>query len=422
MKVNVNSKSYKWEIIFLLWVAYFLNQADRQVFNTVLPHIQEFLGATDATMGLISTCFNLFFALTVPFAGYFADRLSRSKIIVFSVTLFSVATMFTGYASTVALMSMMRSVATGVGEAIFGPTYPAIIAEYHDSRTRARAMSIHQTAYYVGVIASGFLAGLVADKLGWQYSFLIFGAAGVVFAFVLLLRLRDKNTAQQKAEATQQSKPSFFEAMAAIFKVPTAVCMIFGFTSLIFVLTGYLTWMPKCLMETFDLSSASAGFNSMFWTHAAAFVGVLVAGSLSDKLAASKGGGKNRLILQAGGLLLAAPCIVLMGVSKEIWVVYAALAGFGFFRAFFDANTYSILYDVISERYHSSASAVLQMFGFGMGSLAPLILGLMSPKLGLSGGIATLGAIWVVAGIVLLVAKFFFFDKDAEKLRKQQLR
>lgn len=420
MRVNVNSKSYKWEIIFLLWVAYFLNQADRQVFNTVLPHIQEFLGATDATMGLISTCFNIFFACTVPFAGYFADRLSRSKIIVFSVALFSVATMFTGYASTVVLMILMRSIATGVGEAIFGPTYPAIIAEYHDGSTRARAMSIHQTAYYIGVIASGFLAGLIADKMGWQYSFLIFGAAGVLFTFVLLLRLRDKSPAQQKTETTQSAKPSFFEAMAAIFKVPTAVCMIFGFTSLIFVLTGYLTWMPKCLMETFNLSAASAGFNSMFWTHAAAFVGVLVAGSLSDKLAASKGGGKNRLILQAGGLLLAAPCIVLMGLSKEIWVVYAALAGFGFFRAFFDANTYSILYDVISERYHSSSSAVLQMFGFGMGSLAPLILGLMSPKLGLSGGIATLSVIWVVAGVVLLVAKFCFFDKDAAKLKEQQ--
>ena len=420
MRVNVNSKSYKWEIIFLLWVAYFLNQADRQVFNTVLPHIQEYLGATDATMGPISTCFNLFFACTVPFAGYFADRLSRSKIIIFSVALFSVATMFTGYASTVVLMILMRSIATGVGEAIFGPTYPAIIAEYHDGSTRARAMSIHQTAYYIGVIASGFLAGLIADKMGWQYSFLIFGAAGVLFTFVLILRLRDKSPAQQKTETTQSAKPSFFEAMAAIFKVPTAVCMIFGFTSLIFVLTGYLTWMPKCLMETFNLSAASAGFNSMFWTHAAAFVGVLVAGSLSDKLAASKGGGKNRLILQAGGLLLAAPCIVLMGLSKEIWVVYAALAGFGFFRAFFDANTYSILYDVISERYHSSSSAVLQMFGFGMGSLAPLILGLMSPKLGLSGGIATLSVIWVVAGVVLLVAKFCFFDKDAAKLKEQQ--
>ena len=420
MKINVNSRFYKWEIIILLWIAYFLNQGDRQVFNTVLPHIQSFLGVSDGTMGLISTCFNLFFAMTVPFAGYFADRFSRSKIIIFSIALFSTATMFTGFANTVIMMILLRSVATGMGEAIFGPTYPAIIAEYHDSTTRARAMSIHQTAYYVGVIASGFLAGLIADKLGWQYSFIIFGAAGVLFTFVLVWRLKDKNPVTKETPDKSAPKPSFFEAMAAIFKVPTAVCMIFGFTSLIFVLTGYLTWMPKYLMETFELSGASAGFNSMFWTHAAAFVGVLVAGSLSDKVAASKGGGKNRLILQSAGLLLAAPCIVLMGLSKNIAVVYTALAGFGFFRAFFDANTYSILYDVIPVKYHSSASAVLQMFGFGMGSLAPLILGFMSPKLGLSVGIASLAVIWVVAGIILLVAKFFFFDKDAARLNQNQ--
>lgn len=420
MKINVNSRFYKWEVIFLLWVAYFLNQGDRQVFNTVLPHIQAFLGVGDGTMGLISTCFNLFFAMTVPFAGYFADRFSRSKIIIFSIALFSTATMFTGFANTVIMMILLRSVATGMGEAIFGPTYPAIIAEYHDSTTRARAMSIHQTAYYVGVIVSGFLAGLIADKMGWQYSFIIFGAAGVLFTFVLVWRLKDKNPVKEVSKEAAAPKPSFFEAMAAIFKVPTAVCMIFGFTSLIFVLTGYLTWMPKFLMETFELSGASAGFNSMFWTHAAAFVGVLVAGSLSDKVAASKGGGKNRLILQSAGLLLAAPCIVLMGLSKNIAVVYMALAGFGFFRAFFDANTYSILYDVIPSKYHSSSSAVLQMFGFGMGSLAPLILGILSPKLGFSVGIASLAVIWVVAGIVLLVAKFFFFDKDAAKLKQNQ--
>ena len=107
MKINVNSRFYKWEVIFLLWVAYFLNQGDRQVFNTVLPHIQAFLGVGDGTMGLISTCFNLFFAMTVPFAGYFADRLSRSKIIIFSIALFSTATMFTGFANTVIMMILL---------------------------------------------------------------------------------------------------------------------------------------------------------------------------------------------------------------------------------------------------------------------------------------------------------------------------
>ena len=277
MKINVNSRYYKWEVIFLLWIAYFLNQGDRQVFNTVLPQIQAFLNVGDETMGMISTCFNLFFAITVPFAGYFADRISRSKLIIFSIALFSTATMLTGFAGTVMMMILLRSLATGMGEAMFGPTYPALIAEYHDNTTRARAMSIHQTAYYVGVIMSGFLAGLIADKLGWQYSFLIFGAAGVVFTFVLLLRLKDKNPVKSVAEQDVEKKPSLWEAMGAIFKVPTAVFMIIGFTSLIFVLTGYLTWMPKYLMEKFDLNTASAGFNSMFWTHAAAFVGVLVA-------------------------------------------------------------------------------------------------------------------------------------------------
>ena len=416
MSVNKAKPLYKWEVIFLLWIAYFLNQGDRQVFNTVLPHIQAFLGVSDGVMGMISTCFNVFFAVTVPFAGYFADRISRSKLIIFSIALFSTATMLTGFAGTVAMMILLRSVATGMGEAMFGPTYPAIIAEYHDNSTRARAMSIHQTSYYVGVIASGFLAGLIADHLGWQYSFLIFGAAGVLFTFVLIWRLRDKNPVVKNVSKQVEKRPSLPEAMGAIFKVPTAVCMIFGFTSLIFVLTGYLTWMPKYLKETFDLSSASAGFNSMFWTHAAAFVGVLVAGGLSDKIAAAKGGGKNRLLLQASGLLLAAPCIVLMGLSENLMIVYAALAGFGFFRAFFDANTYSILYDVIPQKYHSSSSAVLQMFGFGMGSLSPVILGLMSPIMGLSAGIASLAVIWIIAAVVLIAAMLLFFDRDKARL------
>ena len=448
MKVNTSAKFYKWEVVLLLWFAYFLNQGDRAVFGAVLPHIQNFLGASDATMGLIATCFNVFFALTVPFAGFFADRMSRKKIIIFSIALFSVATMFTGLANSVILIILFRSIATGMGEAMFGPTYPAIIAEYHDNRTRASAMSLHQTAYYIGVIASSFLAGLIADHMGWQYSFLIFGGAGVVFTFVLLWRLQDKpkSEAQQRIRETQP-KPSFLESLTAIFRVPTAIFLIIGFSALIFVLTGYLTWMPKILLPYFEdpttttgFSAAKAGFHSMFWTHGAAFFGVLLAGWLSDKLAAGKGGGKNRLLLQAIGLILAVPCILLMGKGSSLAVICAALAGFGFFRAFFDANTYSILYDVISPRYHSSASSILQMFGFGIGSLAPLVLGwitkgnivdatatqaeqmeaIRTSAAGLGEGIAWLAVIWLVAGILLLVARSAFFDRDKARLQAQE--
>ena len=423
MTVNTSKPFYKWEVVLLLWVAFFLNQADRQAFNIVLPQIQEHLGASDSTMGLIAMLFNVFYALTVPFAGYFADRMSRSRQIWVSTLIFSTATFFTGLSGGIFWFILFRCFGMGLGQGLFGPTYTGIIAEYHDTKTRARAMSLHQTSYYIGVITCGFLAGWVAEKLGWQYAFFIFGGIGILFTAVLAWRLKDKPKEAVAVPAAEDGKgkkaPTLFQAIAEIFSVPTAVCMLIAYIGLIFGLNGYLTWMPKYLKESFDLSLTSAGFHSMFWTHAAAFFGVLAAGAISDRMAARKGGARNRLLLQAAGLLLSAPCIALMGLSGNFVIVCAALAGFGFFRAFFDAGTYAVLYDVIEPKYYSMSSAVLILFGFGIGSLAPWILGMISDAVGLSAGIASLGAVWALASVALLIARSAFFDKDAAKIKQK---
>lgn len=423
MKINTSKPFYKWEVVLLLWVAFFLNQADRQAFNIVLPQIQEHLGASDSTMGLIAMLFNVFYALTVPFAGYFADRMSRSRQIWVSTLIFSTATFFTGLSGGIFWFILFRCFGMGLGQGLFGPTYTGIIAEYHDTKTRARAMSLHQTSYYIGVITCGFLAGWVAEKLGWQYAFFIFGGIGILFTAVLAWRLKDKPKEAVAVPAADDGKaekaPTLFQAIAEIFSVPTAVCMLIAYIGLIFGLNGYLTWMPKYLKESFDLSLTSAGFHSMFWTHAAAFFGVLAAGAMSDRMAARKGGARNRLLLQAAGLLLSAPCIALMGLSGNFIIVCAALAGFGFFRAFFDAGTYAVLYDVIEPKYYSMSSAVLILFGFGIGSLAPWILGMISDAVGLSAGIASLGAVWALASVALLIARSAFFDKDAAKIKQK---
>ena len=420
MKVDTTKKFYKWEVVLLLWLAFFLNQADRQTFNIVLPQIQQHLGASDSLMGLLSTLFNVFYAVTVPFAGYFADKMSRSRQIWISTLIFSTATLLTGFSGGIFYFVLFRCFGMGVGQGLFGPTYTGLIAEYHDSRTRARAMSLHQTSYYVGVIACGFLAGKVAESLGWQYAFFVFGGLGVLLTGVLAMRLRDKREVQPAAAEVAQAaaeQVTLPNAIKAFFRVPTAVCMLVAFCGLIFGLNGYLTWMPKYLKETFSLSLSSAGFHSMFWTHAAAFVGVLVAGALSDKLASRPGGGRNRLLLQAAGLLLAAPCIVLMGLSGSFVTVCAALAGFGFFRAFFDAGTYVVLYDVIESKYYSMTSAIMILFGFGIGALAPWVLGMVGDSMGLSAGIAFLGVVWAVCSVALLVARVMFYDKDAAKIK-----
>ncbi len=411
----------KWEVTALIWVAYFLNQADRQVFNVVLPQIRDGLGLTDSDMGLIATAFNLFYAILVPLGGIIGDRYSRKWILTLCILFWSVATMFTGWATGLISLIILRSVATGGGEALFGPNYNALLSEYH-TNTRSTAMSIVQTAYYIGIIASGFLAGKIADAWGWQYAFIVFGAVGVVHALIMMWRLRDKRdvAAERAAKGKSNLVRDLVDGFTIIFRTPTAAVVTIGFAGLIFVLTGYLTWMPTYLQEApFNMSSADAGFHSMFYTHFAAFFGVLIAGKLSDWV-----GAKNkpawRTAMQGLGLLVAAPCIYYMGHSTSLAIVFGALAIFGFARAFFDANTYVVLYDVIPAKYHSSSSGVMIMIGFGTGALAPYILGLIKEASGLSLGFTILAAIWAVCGLIMILGGNIFYKRDILKLQQNE--
>ena len=415
------SSWYKWEVLLLLWMAYLLNQADRQVFNTVLPAIRDALNLTDTSIGLIATIFNLCYAVMVPLGGWVGDKFSRKWVVTIAILFWSVATMFTGRATGVIMLILLRSVATGGGEAFFGPANYSLLGQYH-KETRARAMSIHQTAYYVGVILAGWLAGYIADKLGWQYSFIIFGAVGVVWGIIMVIRLKDKkddpdtrtsDSAVMTGEV--ETKVGLLDGFKTVFTTPTALMLTIGFSGLIFVITGFMTWVPAFLQEEFGQSQAAAGFNSMFYTYVAAFIGVLLAGSLSDKFAAKSN--KARMLLQAFGLIAGSVFLFIMGGSRVLWVLYLSFAGWGFFRAFFDANTYTILYDVTPARLHASCSSAMITTGFAVGALAPVVLGAMKESLGsLSATFPVLGVIWVVCGILMIIVSYTSYQKDYDKI------
>lgn len=410
---------YKWEVLFLLWGAFFINQADRQIYNTLIGDISSSLGLTSAEAGFIATMFGWIMAVLCPVAGIIADRHSKKWIIFFSIALWSAATMVSGACTGLAGFLIFRSAATGVGESFFGPANYATIGEHHGPKTRALAMSIHQTSYYLGVIASGAIAGYIADRWGWRCAFYCFGAVGVFWAAYILLRLRDMprpaNLAGRGAE-----NPPFAEAIKAVFKSKTAVCLIISFSGLIFVLQGYLTWSTLYLREKFaGISTAEAGFNSMFYTHASALAGVVIAGWISDRIAARRR--RNRILLQGAGLLAASPFIVMMGMSETMAAVYCGFAGFGFFRAFFDANTYSVLYDVVPKKFHASAAGIMIAIGFGIGSFSPWILGHLKPVLGLSAGISSLSIVWILLSLLLAAAFKFFYEDDCAAADKVNL-
>ena len=405
------SKWYKWEVLALLWVAYLLNQGDRQVFNSVLPLIRDSLSLTDTSVSLIAVFFNLFYAAMVPIGGWMGDRFSRKWVTTLSILFWSIATMFTGLANGVFLLILTRSIATGGGEAFFGPANYSLLGQYHTD-TRARAMSIHQTSYYVGVILAGWLAGYIGDHLGWQYAFYIFGGAGVLWAAVMAWRLKDL---PRNEKAGSEVKVSVWDGFRTVFTTPTALMVTIGFCGFIFVITGYMTWVPTFLQENFGQTGAQAGLHSMLWTYVAAFVGVLLAGTLSDRWAAKDP--RKRMVIQGAGLILGAAFLPFMGTAKSIWLLYLCFAGWGFFRAFFDANIYAALYDVTPDHLHASCSSAMIMTGFAVGATAPYILALIKEATGsLNATFPILGAIWLICGLACLWVSHKHYNKDHNRL------
>jgi len=399
---------YKWEILLLFWFANFLNQGDRQIFNSILPLIKSGLGTNDVQMGVVAVAFTMVYGILVPIAGWLGDRASRKWIVCLGLMVFSAGTLLTGISGGLLSLILFRGVATGAGECFYTPSAYSLLSQYHH-KTRALAMAINQTSIYTGIIASSWAAGYFAELFGWRETFYTFGGLGVVLAFILIARLRN-DPPDNGGKHPSEAPPRIGEILGVLLRKPTAFLLSAAFGCMLFVNTGFMMWMPTLLLEKFHLPLASAAFQSVFLHHLFAFIGVLAGGWLSDRLAKTKP--VARLYIGAVGLLLGAPFIFLLGSMDTLLLVYAAMAVFGLFRGVYDSNIYAALYEVIPSRYRSSATGLMTAFGYTASAGAPLILAYIKQYANLSMGMSLLAPAYLVGAALIWIAARFFFKHD----------
>ncbi len=400
---------YKWELILLLWFAYFFNQADRQVYSFVLPKLSEELQLSPSQAGLVGSIFMWTYGILVPVAGYAGDALRRKWIVFWSLLIWSGATLLSGASTGVAWLVAFRSLATGGGEAFYYPAANSLIGQYHE-KTRALAMSIHQTSAYLGIVASGLVAGWIADHYGWRMAFYVFGSIGIVLAMIVLWRIRDVSLPSPDTQSPGQERLPLMVVLRAVGRKPTVWALCVAFSLFNFAGWGYFTWMPTFLHEKFHLSLQNAGFSSMFYSNLMALLAVLTAGRLSDRWAARRRG--LRMEVEYVALFLGAPFIALMGLTDTLWLCYLGLTGFGLCRGIYDSNLFAVLFDVIEPRYRASAVGTMLAVAFLVSGFSPAVLGYAKEKIGLSYAIALLSLAYVAAGIILLVAAKTSFARD----------
>lgn len=195
-----------WLIVGLLFVVGALNYLDRTMIATMRTSIVESIPMTDAQFGLLTSMFLWVYGLLSPFAGFMADRFSRSKVIIGSLFVWSLVTWLTSHATTYNQLLATRAL-MGISEAFYIPAALALILDYHKGPTQSLATGLHMTGVMVGQ-SLGFVGGWLAESHSWDYAFHIFGVVGIIYAAILFFILKDApaNTSADKISEEEKTK------------------------------------------------------------------------------------------------------------------------------------------------------------------------------------------------------------------------
>src|SRR3954467_8423673 len=89
-----------WIAVGLLWFVALLNYLDRLVITTMRESVIASVPMTEAQFGLLTSVFLWVYGVFSPTCGFVADRLSRRRVIFFSLIIWSALTWLTGHAHT----------------------------------------------------------------------------------------------------------------------------------------------------------------------------------------------------------------------------------------------------------------------------------------------------------------------------------
>jgi MFS family permease len=353
-----------WLIVGLLWLVACLNYLDRLMLTTMREPVIHSIAMTEAQFGLLTSVFLWVYGLLSPFAGFFADRFGRSRVIIGSLLVWSAITWLTGHVHTFEQLLFARAL-MGVSEACYIPAALALIADYHRGSTRSLATGLHISGVYAGAALGGF-GGVIAEHFAWQTAFTVFGLFGIGYALVVAFWIRDAPSA---APATADSRPERpitpVATLRALFRQP-AFYLLLLLNSLVGVANwGINGWLPTFLREKFHLGLGEAGLSATGYIQAASFIGVIVGGAWADWW--SRTNPRGRAFVPAIGYLVAGPCLFLAAGADALPATIAGLIIFGLARGFFDSNLMPVLRHVADERYSATGYGFLNFISCATG-------------------------------------------------------
>jgi MFS transporter, ACS family, D-galactonate transporter len=403
-------------VLALITFATMLNYVDRSVLGVAQPSLVAELAIEPEVMGLIFSAFSWTYALAQIPGGLVLDRLGSRLTYGLSLGLWSLATLLHGFMSSVVGLFSAR-LALGVAEAPCFPANSRILSTWFPQGERARANGVYSVGQYVGL---GFMIPVltyIVAVFNWRALFFVFGAIGVVYAFVWYAVYREPHESRgvNQAEldhiaaggglANQTGQFSLsWATVGALLRqrqiLGASIGQFCGNSTLVF----FLTWFPSYLATERGMDWIRSGFAASL-PYIAASVGVLVGGAVSDGIIRRTGSATlGRKLPIITGLLLTSTMVLANFTPSNALVI--AIMSLAFFGQGMVNLGWTLIADVAPKHLMGLTGGVFNFCANLAGIVTPLVIGFVLGATGSFYGalayIATLGLVGAAAYVFIV--------------------
>jgi MFS family permease len=245
----------------LLYLAFVISYVDRAAISLALGQIGTDFNLGAADLGIVISAFFLgYAAMQVP-GGWLADRFGSKLVVVAAIAMWSVFTVMTSFAWSLASLIVIRLI-FGLTEGAFPSASIKAVTEMFDRPSRPKLSALLTSSNYAGSMLAPLIMAPLIIAFGWRQAFEVIGFAGVAFAlvyFVLVPHIRPAAGSSIKSTSVTPPQSKSKAGRRELLKNPFLWQLLVVWFGLSCVNKGLDSWMPTYLLQQRGLDLKAVG-------------------------------------------------------------------------------------------------------------------------------------------------------------------
>lgn len=413
--------------LFALALGYFVDQGEGQAMSVLSPILQQIWNLSLQQIGLIGTIRSLLQAVSAPFWGYAADKVSRKKVIVFGTGIWGIWTAVCGLTQNYSQLLLVRAI-SGLGLGCLMPATFSLMSDIFPPKKRGKALGILEGIGVLGIVVGVLALGQVATPELWRWGFIILGAMSVVTGVVVAIFVKEpvRGAAEPElmgkinAENAKQFSVKF-EDIFRVLSIPTVwVAILQGLAgSMPWVVMGlfFINWMVT--ERGMEVGNASIAFAIIVIGTAASNI---IGGILGD-WAEEKNPKYGRVIVGQVSIVAGIPMSFVMLTQTGNWPLWAFILWCLLTALLISwpgkGAKEPMMQGAVPPELRSTAFAMTTFIESGFAALVAWFAGSLADRIGFTEAMLwTIPVPWIICA-ALFSLFYWAYPRDSKRLREQ---